>query len=51
VHEEGNASKSLCIEIYNGNIGFVDTSDMMADSYSISCKTWKWTKKTAHLLT
>jgi hypothetical protein len=45
VDEEGNASKPLCIESYNRNIGFVDMSDMMANSYSISRKTWKWTEK------
>jgi hypothetical protein len=44
VDKEVNASKLLYIEIYNGNMEFVDTSDIMANSYSISHKTWKWTK-------
>jgi hypothetical protein len=38
VDEEGNASKPLCIESYNRSAGFVDLSDMMANSYSISYK-------------
>jgi hypothetical protein len=45
VDEEGNASKPLCIESYKRKMGFVDMSDMMANSYSISRKAWKWTKK------
>jgi hypothetical protein len=44
VDKEGNASKPLCIEIYNRHMGFVDMSDVVASSYSISCKTWKWAK-------
>jgi hypothetical protein len=40
------ASKPLCTESYSNNAGFVDRSDMMANNYSISQKTWKWTKKT-----
>jgi hypothetical protein len=45
VDEEGNASKPVCIESYNKIMGFVDLSDMMANSYSISRKMWKWPKK------
>jgi hypothetical protein len=45
VDDEGNASKPLCIESYNSNMGFVDMSDKMANNYSSSQKTWKWTKK------
>lgn len=32
VDEEGNASKPLCSESYNNSIGFVDLSDMVANS-------------------
>jgi hypothetical protein len=44
VNEEGNLWKPLCIESYNSNMGFVDMSGMMANSYGISRKTGKWTK-------
>jgi hypothetical protein len=43
--KEGNASKPLCIEIYNMNMGFVDTSNKVANRYSTFCKICKWTKK------
>ncbi|PSN50206.1 PiggyBac transposable element-derived protein 4, partial [Blattella germanica] len=33
------------IEDYNRHMGYVDKSDRMADSYSISRRTMKWTKK------
>jgi hypothetical protein len=45
VDEEGNASKPLYTEGYNSNVGFVDMSDVMFSSYSISWTTWKWTRK------
>jgi hypothetical protein len=45
VDEEGYAFKPLCIEIYNRNMDFVYTGNMIANSYSIPHKTWKWTKK------
>jgi hypothetical protein len=32
--------------VYNRNMGFVDTSDMTAKSYSTYHITWKWIKKT-----
>jgi hypothetical protein len=41
VDDEGNASKPLCTESYDSNKGFVDMSDIMANNYSISQKTWK----------
>jgi hypothetical protein len=40
VDKEGNASKPLCSEVYNRNMGFAGTSHMMASSYSISHGTW-----------
>jgi hypothetical protein len=39
------AVKPLIIEDYTSRMGYVDLSDTMANSYSISKKTWKWTKK------
>jgi hypothetical protein len=42
--DEENASKPLCSEAYNSSMSFVDISDIMANRYSISQKTWKWTK-------
>jgi hypothetical protein len=44
VGEEGKASKPVCIKSYNKSVGFVDLSDMMANSYSISLKTWNGLK-------
>ena len=35
VDKEGKASKSVCIKSYAKSMGFVDLSDMMANSYSI----------------
>jgi hypothetical protein len=32
VDEEGNASKPVCSENYNNSIGFVDLSEMVANS-------------------
>jgi len=30
---------------YNHHMGYVDKGDRMAETYSIKCRTWKWTKK------
>jgi hypothetical protein len=43
--ESGRAIKPHLIEDYNANMGFVDKSDRMANSYGIARRTWKWTKK------
>jgi hypothetical protein len=43
--ESGNALKPAIMEDYNRHMGYVDKSDRMANSYSISRRTWKWTKK------
>jgi hypothetical protein len=40
--EVGKAVKSLIVKDCTTHIGYVDR---MANSYSISKKTWKWTKK------
>jgi hypothetical protein len=43
--EKGNAIKPLVVEDYDRHMGYVDKGDRMANSYLISCCTWKWTKK------
>jgi hypothetical protein len=40
-----NESGRALIEDYNANMGFVDKSAWMANSYEIARRTWKWTKK------
>ena len=37
--------KPHIVEWYNGHMGYVDNSDRMANSYSISQRTLKWTTK------
>ena len=44
VDKEGKASKSVCIKSYAKSMGFVDLSDMMATSHSISYRTWNGLK-------
>jgi hypothetical protein len=43
--EHGNALKPAIVQNYNRHMGYVDKSDRMTNSYSISRRTWKWTKK------
>jgi len=43
--ESGQAIKLRVVEDYNANMGFVDRSDRMVNSYGIACRAWKWTKK------
>jgi hypothetical protein len=43
--EKGNAVKPLAVEDYDHYMGYVDKGDWMANSYSVSRRTWKWTKK------
>ena len=43
--ESGNALKPETVDHYNQHMGYVAKSDRMANSYSISCRTWKCTKK------
>ena len=45
VDESGRAVKPKIVEDYNKHMGYVDLSDRMANSYNISRRTWKWTKK------
>ena len=45
VGESGRAVKPKIVENYNKHMGYVDLSDMMANSYCISRRTWKWTKE------
>ena len=39
----GKAIKLQIVADYNRHMGYVDKGDGMANSYSISCRTWKWT--------
>jgi hypothetical protein len=43
--ESGNALKPEIVEHYIQHMWYVNKSDRMANSYSISRRTWKWTKK------
>ncbi|PNF35737.1 hypothetical protein B7P43_G16133 [Cryptotermes secundus] len=43
--EHGNAMKPAIVVDYNTHMGYVDKADRMANSYSISRRTWKWTNK------
>jgi len=43
--EHGNAIKPAIVADYNGHMGQVDNTDRMANSYTASRRTWKWTKK------
>ncbi len=43
--EHGNSIKSAIVADYNRRMGHVDNADRMANSYTASCRTWKWTKK------
>ena len=43
--EGGKAIKLQIVMDYNHHMGYVDKGDRMADSYSISRRTFKWTKK------
>jgi len=44
-NEAGKAIKPQIMMDYNHHMGCVDKGDSMANSYSISCRTFKWTKK------
>ena len=44
-NEEGKAIKPQTVMDYNHHMGCVDKGDRMANSYSISRRTFKWTKK------
>jgi len=41
----GKAIKPQIVMEYNHHMGYVDKGYRMANSYSISCRTFKWTKK------
>ena len=43
--ESGRALKPRVIEDYNTHMGYVDKSEWMVNSYGISRRMWKWTKK------
>jgi hypothetical protein len=42
--ERGKATNSQIVMDYNQHMGYVDKGDRMANSYSISQRTFKWTK-------
>jgi hypothetical protein len=44
-YERGNALKPATMEDYNRHRGYIDKSDRMANSSSISYHTWKWMRK------
>jgi hypothetical protein len=44
-NERGKAIKPQIVMDYNHHMGYVDKGDRMANSYSISRRTLKWTKK------
>ena len=43
--EHGNAIKPAIVADYNCHMEHVDNADRMANSYTASHQTWKWTKK------
>jgi hypothetical protein len=43
--EGGTVVKPLIIEDYTTHMGYAALSNRMMNSYSISTKSWKWTKK------
>ena len=43
--EHGNAIKPAIVADYNRHVGHVDSADRMANSYTATRQTWKWTKK------
>jgi len=43
--EHGNAIKPAIVADYNRHMGHVDNADRVANSYTASRRTWKWTKK------
>ena len=44
-NEGGKAIKLQIVKDYNLHMGYVDKGDRMANSYSMSRRTFKWTKK------
>jgi hypothetical protein len=43
--EHGNVIKPAIVAEYSRPMGHVDNTDTMANSYTASRRTWKWTKK------
>jgi len=42
--EEEKAQKIVIVTDYIWHMGYVDKGDRMANSYSVSQRTWKWIK-------
>ena len=49
--DSGHAIKSRVVKDYNAYMGFVDKSDRTVNSYGITRRSWKWTKKVFFHLT
>jgi hypothetical protein len=43
--KHGNALKPAIVQDYKRHVGYVEKSDRMTNSYSISRHTWKWMKE------
>jgi len=43
-NEHGNVIKPAIVADYNCHMGKVDNADRIDNSYTASCRTWKWTK-------
>jgi len=43
--EHGNAIHPAIVVVYKCHVGHADNADRMANSYTASRRTWKWTKK------
>jgi hypothetical protein len=39
--------QNLFVQSYTKNMGLVDKSDMMVNSYIVSWKVWKWARKSS----
>jgi hypothetical protein len=48
--KHSKAQKYVTDEDYGQHMGYVNTGDRMANSYSISHKTWKWGEQLFHFL-
>jgi len=44
-NNDGKSIKPQIVVDYNRHMGYADKGNRMANSYSINCRTWKWTKK------
>jgi hypothetical protein len=47
--ENGNAENPVIRDDYNRNMGCLDKGDRMADSCTVGCCTWRWTKTCSYI--